>query len=359
MKKNTEPQFNLDFYRDQLNLRTMTLSSKCPFVYFDDDDENDEPEQHDLENQSSSVSHATVEEDELVEVDNDSSNEDEDEEYVPRKNSDMTTSSGIDPLRSNKRLKVVCEKETMTDGPLQPIPLRNGRNLKPEHLHAVARISCTAKVSINAARIAFMEAGKFFNQTYELEAKADENNDAGGSGLKRMRQLSSANYAQFENVIASYASIFKFKHIMAIGYEVSAATTLIEKRDKFKAVLLFDFTHRKNLRGEWPALILKVGEVETYLRPLSLTTETRETIADLIVEELNRLAIMKKCTKQDMWCKIDALMSDSVSKNWHVAEIVAERLDSSHIPLTLFCNAHYTLKLDEGNVKVLEKCEKR
>lgn len=94
-----------------------------------------------------------------------------------------------------------------------------------------------------------------------------------------------------------------------------------------------------------------------YLRPLYLATETRESIASFIIEDLTRLAEGTESSVHDLWLKIDAFMSDSVSKNWHVADMVAEMLQSDHVPLMLFCNAHLTLKMDEGHVKVLSKME--
>lgn len=66
-----------------------------------------------------------------------------------------------------------------------------------------------------------------------------------------------------------------------------------------------------------------------------------------------------ECTVLDLWLKIDALMSDSASKNWDVAQLIAEKLHTNHVPHTLFCNTHYSLKLDEGNVKVLSSCEEK
>ncbi len=87
--------------------------------------------------------------------------------------------------------------------------------------------------------------------------------------------------------------------------------------------------------------------------------ENRQTIGELIAESLERLATALNINAKDLWEQVDALMSDSASKNWNVGEVIAATLKSDHIPLSLFCNAHYVLRLDEGNISVLAECENR
>ena len=55
----------------------------------------------------------------------------------------------------------------------------------------------------------------------------------------------------------------------------------------------YDTTKRRRIHGDWSSLIIKMsnGNGKCFrLRPLSLATETRDTIADLMVVELKRLA---------------------------------------------------------------------
>ena len=51
-------------------------------------------------------------------------------------------------------------------------------------------------------------------------------------------------------------------------------------------------------------------------------------------------------------------MTDSVTKNLKVGELIASKLGSSHIPKALLCNAHVVEKFDDTNLSVLAKIER-
>lgn len=202
-------------------------------------------------------------------VSNDEDINDADEEvdvdYYPDTNDKVNYESRMGPLRKGKRLKVMVHQSTMTDEfQYPPVPLRNGRTIKPEVLYTLCNISFASKIPINAARRAFLEASKFFHQNYVLDVTEipHEITTDGNIFPKRVLQLKKKYYTLFENKIPSYPAIFNFKHLMAIGYEISAASLLLEKKTTYKSVLLFDFTARKHLKGEWPALILQIGNTE-------------------------------------------------------------------------------------------------
>ena len=55
--------------------------------------------------------------------------------------------------------------------------------------------------------------------------------------------------------------------------------------------------------------------------------------------------------------KIDAFMTDAVSKNLNVEEEFAKKLESSHMPLHLLCKSHTCKKFDETNIKSLSQVE--
>ena len=66
--------------------------------------------------------------------------------------------------------------------------------------------------------------------------------------------------------------------------------------------------------------------------------EDRSQIISLIVETLKRLSVAAdklNVTASDLWNKIDAVMTDAVTKNLKIEEGVAERLGSKHVPLHL------------------------
>ena len=76
---------------------------------------------------------------------------------------------------------------------------------------------------------------------------------------------------------------------------------------------------------------------------LPIAKETRENLADLKLTILSILATCGGVTRQILWSKVDFVMTDSVSHNKGVEEIVAEALEVDHIPSHLLCNVHPSL----------------
>ena len=56
--------------------------------------------------------------------------------------------------------------------------------------------------------------------------------------------------------------------------------------------------------------------------------------------------------------KVDAIMTDAVTKNLEIEEKIAKALDSSHIPLHLLCKSHTVEALDKSSLEVLNEIEK-
>ena len=76
---------------------------------------------------------------------------------------------------------------------------------------------------------------------------------------------------------------------------------------------------------------------------LPIARETRENLAEL---KLTLLAILATCggvSRQLIWSKIDFSMTDSVSHNREVEKMVADTLETEHIPSHLLCNVHPSL----------------
>ena len=63
-------------------------------------------------------------------------------------------------------------------------------------------------------------------------------------------------------------------------------------------------------------------------------------------------------TAGDLWSKVDALMTDSVSKNLSVEELVSEKLSVETLPSHLLCKSHCVEGLDRSNISVLSSVEK-
>ena len=64
-------------------------------------------------------------------------------------------------------------------------------------------------------------------------------------------------------------------------------------------------------------------------------------------------------TAKDLWENITHIMTDLVSKNLKIEDLVAEKLGSKHIPYHLLCKSHVVEKLDASNLDVLAAFEER
>ena len=56
--------------------------------------------------------------------------------------------------------------------------------------------------------------------------------------------------------------------------------------------------------------------------------------------------------------KVDAIMTDAVTKNLEIEEKIAKALDSSYMPLHLLCKSHTVEALDKSSLEVLNEIEK-
>lgn len=128
----------------------------------------------------------------------------------------------------------------------------------------------------------------------------------------------------------------------------------------------FDFTKRAKVNGEFPSMILNVNNKDQFnLRPLPLGNfvafifsksllfsiiwycfisyigvENKSTIAGMIHENINRLAVLSQTTPRKIFENVDAIMSDSASKNLNVGEVIAKEMETDHVPIHLLCGAH-------------------
>jgi hypothetical protein len=81
----------------------------------------------------------------------------------------------------------------------------------------------------------------------------------------------------------------------------------------------------------------------------------------LIIETLKRLSATTQGQHlpRILWEKLDAFMTDSVSKNLQVEFEVSKRLDSKHIPIQLLCKSHVCEKFDVTNIAALASIESK
>ena len=166
-------------------------------------------------------------------------------------------------------------------------------------------------------------------------------------------------------VVPSSRTINEYKQIQASEMEKDAAVALLKKNNQVKATLHFDSTGRSSIDGEWPSIILTFSNKEEYrLRPLFFAYEDREQITTLFVETLTRLACAASTyyneyvTPATLWEKVDALMTDAVTKNLSIENTIPDAIGSTHHPLHLLCKSHTVEAFDKSNLQVLANIEK-
>ena len=169
-------------------------------------------------------------------------------------------------------------------------------------------------------------------------------------------------------VIASARTISDHKQMMATQNETEAAVMLLNKSDFHKATVHFDTTSRSNIDGDWPTIILRfsnnTNNTEFRLRPIFFAYKDREQIINLFIETFNRLADAvsisetKTITPAMLWENVDAIMTDAVTKNLKIEDLIPERLGSTHHPHHLLCKSHTVEAFDRSSLKVLSRVEK-
>ena len=257
------------------------------------------------------------------------------------------------------------EKACQVDLNVAPT-IRGARNTTSEVKDAIATVSCEAGISVPKARVATkVVCKKLYNHDYELSPNVADDS-VKPTGAPR----SSDDYQRYKNVLPSAKSVNNFKHRKALTREVKAAKAAFEKKDTTKITLHFDTTSRSRIDGDWPCLILNFLDPDPLLcqmvtlRPLFFAYEDREQITLLFTETLRRLQVaadgnMDQNRVVCLWNKINAIMTDAVTKNLSIESAVADALGSDHIPYHILCKSHTCERLDEDNLSTLAELEER
>ena len=268
---------------------------------------------------------------------------------IQQSNSFSMNRSGI-----NRQSKDMVDMSTQTDEPHTFLkPLRSGSRNFCESIKSALALSCSyASITTEQARKAFQITSEvFFGIKYYLSPE-QKYKDLQFKKNPRTRADYNNNYT---DVLPSSKVIAETKHLLAIQQERNAALAILDRSEE-ATTLQFDTTSRKRINGEWPSIIMRMKNGKKFrLRPLSMAVETRENITSLIVASLKRLSIAGETSTIELWKKVTALMTDSVSKNLHLEEQIANTLQSVHVPLHLLCVSHTCEVFDRGNISIL--CE--
>lgn len=351
------PERERNFYYDQLSLsRRWALSREV------DTDYEDERAAHEMEVQENEEA-VQNEIEFIMEVDDETLSA-----TLPKESNDPSCSYAVN--RSGKvRLSIShSDASTQTEGEyvlktddIQKKSLRKGnRNFHDSIKIALASSCAAANISPEQSRKAFQATSEiFFGMKYYLspdDVPSDTSEEASTSKKPRTKEEYQSKY---KDVIPSKKTIGRVKHLMALQEERNAALAILDAMPKDVLTIHYDTTTRRRLNGEWPSLILKMSNGKKFrLRSLSMAVEDRKNIVKLFVVTLNRLAITVNTDRKVLWEKVTALMTDSVTKNLQIENMIAATIFSNHIPLHLLCVSHTCEAFDAGNLQILRNIER-
>ena len=241
-------------------------------------------------------------------------------------------------------------------------PRDNERVCSDKCKSTCATLSTVVGLSVESSRKALQIVGTDYygDELYLTKKEADE---AVRKASGNEPPLKKVKGDKLKRVIASAKTINNYKHMQASQVERDAGLALLNKQNDVKSTLHYDTTSRCHIDGEWPSIILSFSDGRDFeLRPIFFAYEDREQIALLVVETLKRLAVAStesELCAQQLWENLHAIMTDAVSKNLHIEDIIAGLLGSTHKPLHLLCKSHTVEKLDVCNLEVLAKFEKK
>ena len=222
-----------------------------------------------------------------------------------------------------------------------------------------AQLSSVCGISVETSRKTVQIVGRcLYSHQFYLSAEEQIENE----GV----EMKTSTYDDHSYVIPLARTILEWKLLQASEIEKDAATALLNKKPEVKAIMHFDSTGRSSIDGEWPSIILRFSDGNEYrLRPIFFAYEDRQQITNLFVETLTRMVSTLHISLENdsiqasvLWEKIDALMTDAVTKNLEIEETIAKALDSDHIPFHLLCKSHTVEALDKSSLDVLARVEK-
>ena len=272
--------------------------------------------------------------------------------------------------------KSVTHQQIQTDKVILDQPeIRGVRKCTGDIKRTCTQVSIECGISLEKSRKAVqVVARELYNHEYRLEPLILQNiveSQVPGASencepppKRRAIKWTSDLKDRYRWAIPSRRVLIDWKHLQATEAEIAAAIALFHKQEDVTVTLHYDTTSRNSIDGEWASIILNFSDMRQYsLRSIYFSYEDKKNIAHLITETYSRLAtaastaLKEKVTPSQLWNNTSAFMTDAVSKNLGVENIVSQNLDSTHIPHHLLCKSHTVEGLDTSNIKVLASIE--
>ena len=122
--------------------------------------------------------------------------------------------------------------------------------------------------------------------------------------------------------------------------------------DEKTVVTYADDGSRKQGAGSFSVQGITIHGVFRPLPTLPVASESRRNLADLKVAVLDILSASSGIPTNVLYERIDFIMTDQTSHNKDVEAMVAETLQSEHVPSHLFCNVHPSLMFNREVTKL-------
>lgn len=214
------------------------------------------------------------------------------------------------------------------------IPLKTAsRNFNEKVIRTMVALTTIGNCTIPQSRIVFqLVSNLMFNQNYKLES------DEKTVGVPR----SNTDFLNYQSVVPSSTILYRHLHTVALQREFECANEIKYAPSETMITIGYDSTSRSGLKNEWVSFVVHFSDREEKyrLRPLYLAYENRVNAANIFVEQFKRLGCLCNNDPKNVYERINAIMTDSVSKMIGIEELVADQLGSYHKPHHLLCVSH-------------------
>jgi hypothetical protein len=196
------------------------------------------------------------------------------------------------------------------------------RKVRPEFYEAVDKLKSSYHMSESQAVASVVVVGnKMFGRTWKFHNESD---------IIDLDTLPDARNVRHAG---------KSLEVLALNEIVKE----IMSSDQQSVVTYSDDGSKKQGAGAFSVQGITINGTYRSLPTMSIASESRENLAALKVALFNILEAASGVPAKTLFEKVDFVVTDQTAHNFKVDELVAESLDSEHVPDHLFCNVHPTL----------------
>ena len=136
----------------------------------------------------------------------------------------------------------------------------------------------------------------FVLMTSQREMEMHHNHQQKGQSI----HIQKISISKYEDVLPSVRTVADYKHLQASQVECDAS--MVNKKRNVKVTLHYDSTTRNSIDGEWPSLISRFSDWQTFRqRPIFFGFADWKQIASHIVKTYERLAAVTTSQWKDCY----------------------------------------------------------